>query len=103
LMNAKPRLVALLRSLRSRGLVFEYRSDEAVTWTAHPFLRARFRELLGCPAERVFDVAAGALGAGLETRPDTNPSDSIILDRCERLIEATRLAGREQEAFDLFW
>ena len=26
-----------------------------------------------------------------------------VLDRYERLIEATRLAGREQEAFDLFW
>ena len=103
LLNAKPRLVALLGSLRARGLVFQYRSDEAVTWTAHPFLRERFRELLGCPAERVFDVVAQALGAGLEKRPDTKPSDPATLDRYERLIEATRLAGREQEAFDLFW
>ncbi|MDP9191601.1 MAG: DUF4062 domain-containing protein [Acidobacteriota bacterium] len=103
LLNAKPRLVALLGSLRARGLVFQYQSDEAVTWTAHPFLRERFRELLGCPAERVFDVVAQALGAGLEERPDTNPSDPTTLDRYERLIEATRLAGREQEAFDLYW
>ena len=103
LLNAKPRLIALLGSLRARGLVFQYRSDEAVTWTAHPFLRERFRELLGCPAEQVFDAVAQALGAGLEKRPDTKPSDQTTLDRYERLIEATRLAGREQEAFDLFW
>src|SRR5206468_6095993 len=64
----------------ARGLVFQYQSDEAVTWTAHPFLRERFRELLGCPAERVFDTVAQALGAGLETRPDTKPSDSTTLD-----------------------
>jgi Domain of unknown function (DUF4062) len=103
LLKAKPRLVALLGSLRTRGLVFQYRSDEAVTWTAHPFLRERFRELLGYPAERVFDVVAEALGAGLEKRPDTNPSDPATLDRYERLIEAMRLAGREQEAFELYW
>jgi len=103
LVKAKPRLVALLGSLRARGLVFQYRSDEAVTWTAHPFLRERFRELLGCPAEQVFNVVAQALGAGLEKRPDTKPRDQSTLDQYERLIEATRLAGREQEAFDLYW
>ena len=85
LVNAKPRLVALLGSLRGRGLIFEYRSDAAVTWTAHPFLRERFRALLGCPAERVFDVVAEALGAGLERRPDTMPSEPAVLDRYERL------------------
>ncbi len=103
LLKAKPRLVALLGSLRARGLVFQYQSDEAVTWTAHPFLRERFRGLLGCPAERVFDVVAQALGAGLEKRPHTKPTDPATLDRYERLIEATRLAGREQEAFELYW
>jgi hypothetical protein len=103
LLKAKPRLIALLGSLRTRGLVFQYHSDEAMTWTAHPFLRERFRELLGCPAEQVFDIVAQALGAGLEKRPDTKPTDPTTLYRYERLIEATRLAGREQEAFDLFW
>ncbi|HEV7570745.1 MAG TPA: DUF4062 domain-containing protein [Thermoanaerobaculia bacterium] len=103
LLNARPRLVALLGSLRTRGLVFEYSSAEAVTWTAHPFLRERFRELLGCPTGQVFDVVAQALGAGLEKRPETKPSDQTTLDRYERVIEATRLAGREQEAFELYW
>jgi len=102
LLNAKPRLLVLLESLRMRGLVFQYRSDEAVTWTAHPFLRERFRELLGCSAEQVFNAVAQALGAGLERRPNTKPSDQTTLDRYERLIEATRLAEREQEAFDLY-
>ena len=103
LLNAGARLVALLRSLKGRGLVFEYRDEEGVTWTAHPFLRERFRGLLGCPAERIFDTVAEALGAGLEKHPDEKPSEPERLDRYERLIEATRLAGREQEAFDLFW
>jgi tetratricopeptide (TPR) repeat protein len=103
LLRAKPRLVALLNSLRARSLVFQYRSGATVTWTAHPFLRDSFRKLLGCPAERVFDVVARSLGAGLEERPDKHPTEPNVLDRYERLIEATRLAGREQEAFDLYW
>ncbi len=103
LLKAKPRLVALLNSLRDRGLVFQYSSDATVTWTAHPFLRERFRELLDCPPERVFDVVAQSLGAGLEKSPEAKSTDPTVLDRYERLIEATRLAGREQEAFDLFW
>ena len=58
--------------------------------------------LLGCPAEQVFDMMAEALGAGLERRPDTKPSEPAVLDRYERLIEATRLAGREEDAVYLF-
>jgi hypothetical protein len=103
LLKAKARLVTLLVSLKVRGLVFEYRSHTSMTWTAHPFLRERFRDLLECPAEKVFDVVARELGAGLEASPKTKPNDPSVLDRYERLIEATRLAGREQEAFDLFW
>ena len=102
LVNARPRLLALLNSLAARGLVFRYASPEAVTWTAHPFLRDRFRLLLDCPPEQVFAVVADALGAGLEKRPSTLPTEAAELDRYERLIEATRLAGREQEALDLF-
>jgi tetratricopeptide (TPR) repeat protein len=103
LVEAEPRLAALLGSLRERGLVFQYRDNATVTWSAHPFLREHFRDLLGCPQERVFEVVADNLGVGLEKRPDTKPRDPVVVDRFERLIEATRLAGREQEAFDLFW
>jgi Domain of unknown function (DUF4062) len=80
LLNAKARLVALLGSLRSRGLIFGYRTDASTIWTAHPFLRERFRALLGCPAESVFDVVAEALGAGVERRPDTMPSEPAVLE-----------------------
>jgi hypothetical protein len=103
LLNARPRLLGLLNSLEVRGLVFRYASPEAFTWTAHPFLRDRFRLLLGCPLEQVFSVVADALGAGLEKSPATKPSEPAELDRYERLIEAIRLAGREEEAFDLYW
>ena len=102
LANDRPRLLGLLNSLEVRGLVFCYASAEDNTWTAHPFLRDRFRQLLGCPAEQVYAVVADALGAGLDTRPDTYPSEPAELDRYERLIEATRLLGRVEEAFDLY-
>jgi hypothetical protein len=83
-------------------LVFAHRSDVDVTWSAHPFLRETFRQLLGCPVERVFDVVARSLGAGLDKRPRVRTRDPTMLDRYERLIEATRLAGREEEAYALF-
>lgn len=102
LVRARPRLLKLLSSLKARGLVFEYHSAASVTWTAHPFLRERFRELLGVPAEEVFDVVVQSLSGGLEKQPEKLPSEPNVLDQYERLIEATRLAGREEEAFDLF-
>jgi hypothetical protein len=103
LVDAKPRLLGLLGSLKERGLVFQYSASQSVTWTAHPFLRESFRTLLDCPAEQVFEVVAGALGAGLEAQPATKPSDPAVLDQYEQLVEAMRLSGREQEAFDIFW
>src|SRR5262249_5152715 len=36
-------------------------------------------------------------------RPESAPEHAATLDRYEQLIEATRLAGREREAFDLYW
>jgi hypothetical protein len=102
LVNARSRLLALLNRLAARGLVFRYASHEAVAWTAHPFLRDRFRLLLGCPPEQVFAVVADALGAGLEKLPITLPTEPAELDHYERLIEATRLAGREKGAFAIF-
>jgi tetratricopeptide (TPR) repeat protein len=100
--RARPRLFSLLCTLKARGLVFEYQTDSISTWTAHPFLRDRFGELLGCPPEKVFELVAAKLGTDLEKRPETKPSDPKVLDRYEELIEATRLAGREQDAFDLY-
>ena len=102
LVMARPRLLGLLNSLQERGLVFRYASPEDLTWTAHPFLRDRFRQLLGCRPEQVFEVVANALCTGLDTQPGSYPSDQAALDRYEQLIEAIRLTGRFREAFDLF-
>jgi tetratricopeptide (TPR) repeat protein len=104
LVNARPALTQLLARLRDRGLVFRYSTtDGTLTWTAHPFVRQRFAGLLGYPPEAVFEVVATRLGQGLEQRPERRPEDSALLDRYEQLIEATQLAGRVQEAFDLYW
>ena len=104
LADAKPALPRLLARLVERGLVFCYPgTDQTLTWTAHPFVRQRFAQLLGCPANEVFDAVAERLGQGLDQRPEHKPQDVASLDRYEQLIEATRLAGREQEAFDLYW
>lgn len=104
LSHAKPALARLLTRLVERGLVFRYSGAGGTdNWTAHPFVRERFAALLGCPKEAVFNVMARHVGRGLDVRPQTMPESPDMLDRYEQLIEATRLAGREQEAFDLFW
>jgi tetratricopeptide (TPR) repeat protein len=43
------------------------------------------------------------LAPSLEAKPATPPSEPAILDQYEFLIEQTLLAGRFQEAFDLYW
>ena len=95
LVKAKPRLVKLLNNLKARGLVFEYRGDTSVTWTAHPFLRERFRGLLGCPAEKVFDVVAqGARrGAGGAAGAQAQRSDLARSLRAADRGDAARGAG----------
>ncbi|WP_236580654.1 hypothetical protein [Rubrivivax sp. A210] len=104
LVNARPALARLLQRLVDRGLVFRYAAaDGTLNWTAHPFVRERFAALLGCPAAAVFDVVARRIGQGLEARPEKSPEAPAMLDRYEQLIEATRLAGRVQDSFDLYW
>lgn len=103
LVRARPRLAQLLERLRIRGLVFPYGTNETAIWTAHPFLREWFRDLLGAGVADVHAAVADSLGTTLERRPRSYPTDDTVLDRYEQLIEATRLAGRIQEAFDLYW
>ena len=105
LVNARPALPHLLARLVERGLAFRYTQPDqkTLTWTAHPFVRERFASLLACPASEVFGAVAERLGRGLEARPENKPQDVALLDRYEQLIEATRLAGRVQEAFELYW
>lgn len=104
LVDARPALPKLLQRLVDRGLVFRYAgNDQTLTWTAHPFVRERLAGLLGRPASEVFEAVAQRLGQGLQQRPENKPKDVTLLDRYEQLIEATRLAGRGQEAFELYW
>ena len=51
----------------------------------------------------IHEVVRAKLAPSLEARPAKRPTDAAMLDRYEALIEHTRLAGRTQEAFDLYW
>jgi tetratricopeptide (TPR) repeat protein len=96
-------LVKHLERLKGLGLVFRYETDRQVVYSAHPFLRDFFRNLLGTKAESVHESVRARLAPSLEARPLTKPTDPAILDQYELLIEQTLLAGRVQEAFDLYW
>ncbi len=96
-------LLRLARRLVERGLAFAYNRGTERIFTAHPFLRDWFRQLLGTRAATVHEAIRNALAPTLEARPASPPTDTEMLDRYEALIEHTRLAGEEQHAFDLFW
>jgi tetratricopeptide (TPR) repeat protein len=98
------RLLRLLEQLRDLGLVFRYDMPQGPAFTAHPFLRDYFRDLLGVTRpQEIHEVVRERLAPSLEGRPARKPTDRAMLDRYEALIEHTRLAGRTQEAFDLYW
>jgi tetratricopeptide (TPR) repeat protein len=96
-------LVQHLERLKALGLVFRYETDGQVVYSAHPFLRDFFRNLLGTKEASVHESVRARLAPSLEARPKTPPKDPAILDQYELLIEETLLAGRVQEAFDLYW
>jgi tetratricopeptide (TPR) repeat protein len=96
-------LVRLLERLRALGLVFRYETDRQMVYSAHPFLREFFRNLLGTKPESVHESVRSRLAPSLEARPSNPPRDAAILDQYELLIEQTLLTGRVQEAFDLYW
>lgn len=100
---ADHQLVSHLERLRGLGLVFCYKTDRQAVYSAHPFLREFFRNLLGTKPESVHESVRAKLAPSLETSPKTYPRDPAILDQYELLIEETLLAGRVQEAFDLYW
>ncbi len=96
------RLKRLLDQLRDLGLVFRYRTRHE-TFSAHPFLRDYFRDLLTVTKpEEIHEVVRTGLTPNLEARPMRLPTDPAVLDRYEVLIEHTRLAGRIREAVDLY-
>jgi tetratricopeptide (TPR) repeat protein len=95
-------LVKHLERLKALGLVFRYETDRKAVYSAHPFLREFFRNLLGTKPEAIHESVRAKLAPSLEARPETKPSDPAILDQYELLIEQTLLASRVQEAFDLY-
>ena len=100
---ADRQLVGLLERLRALGLVFRYETDGQIVYSAHPFLREFFRNLPGPKPESVHESVRSRLAPSLEARPSTKPREAAILDQYELLIEETLLAGRVQEAFDLYY
>lgn len=96
-------LVKHLQRLKALGLVFGYEADRQIVYSAHPFLREFFRGLLGARPESVHESVRAKLAPSLESRPSVKPGDTAILDQYELLIEQTLLAGKIQEAFDLYW
>jgi tetratricopeptide (TPR) repeat protein len=96
-------LVKHLERLKALGLVFRYVTDGQAVYSAHPFLREFFRNLLKTKPESVHESVRAKLAPSLEAQPKTSPSAPAILDRYELLIEQTLLAGRVQDAFDLYW
>jgi tetratricopeptide (TPR) repeat protein len=97
-----PGLAELLERLKKFGLVFGYETDRQINYSAHPFLREFFGDLLGTKAASVHESVRSRLAPSLDARPAETPKDPAILDRYEVLIEQTLLAGRVQEAFDLY-
>ncbi|MGB8657021.1 MAG: DUF4062 domain-containing protein [Candidatus Zixiibacteriota bacterium] len=96
------KLIGIAERLHKQGLVYTYLRGNTITYTAHPFLREYFRHLLGVPPEKIHEAVRSKLAVGLDARPKTKPRKAEILDRYERLIELCILAGRFQEAFQLY-
>jgi tetratricopeptide (TPR) repeat protein len=91
-----------LERLKSLGLVFRYETDQRAVYSAHPFLREYFRNLLTAKPETIHESVRARLAASFDLKSKTNPRDSAILDQYESLIEQTLLAGNAHEAFRLY-
>lgn len=96
------RLVVLLGKLVGRGLVFGYGTGIKKVYTAHPFIRDAFRARALVSEKDVHEAVRQRLAPTLEERPGEPSGESNILDQYELLIEHTRLAGKIQEASDLY-
>ncbi|MFC2140678.1 DUF4062 domain-containing protein [Acidobacteriota bacterium] len=96
------KLIRLAERLHHQGLVYTYKRQNLLTYTAHPFLREYFRDLLGVPPEKIHEAVRSKLAVGLDSKPETKPREPEILDRYEALIEHSILAGHVKEACYLF-
>jgi tetratricopeptide (TPR) repeat protein len=95
-------LVQLLERLNELGLVFRYEKDGQAVYSAHPFLREFFRNLLGTKPESVHESVRRKLARTVKVWRWSMPKDALELDQCELLIEETRLAGKVKRAFLLY-
>lgn len=108
-------LMRVLERLRGLGLIFRYGPPPDSTFTAHPFVRGFFVRLLALDdPRRMFEAVRSELSAalsvgrwkgrlGLIDAPDVHLTEPATLDRYERLIEVSLLAGRVADAYDLYW
>lgn len=96
------RLLRIAERLKTQGLIFSYKNNDTVVYTAHPFLRDYFRTFLGVKTENIHEVVKTNLAIGLDTKPENKPTDTATLDRYEQLIEHSILAGHFDEAYELF-
>jgi tetratricopeptide (TPR) repeat protein len=99
-------VLKLMERLRRLGLIFRYDAAGtagAARFTAHPFLRGFFAKLHGVSdPKQIHEAIRARLAAGVGYRPGEEPTEPAELDRYERLIEATALAGRVDDAFELY-
>lgn len=96
------KLLLIAERLRKQGLVYTYKKADSIMYTAHPFLREYFRTLLGVKPEDIHEAVRSKLAIGLDTRPESKPCETEILDKYEKLIEHSILSGHFHEACDLF-
>lgn len=95
-------LLTHLERLIALGVVFRYKKDKQTVYSAHPFLRDFFRNLLGTKPAVFHEAIRTRLAPSLAAKPKEIPRDPAILDQYELLIEQTRLAGHPADAFDLY-
>ena len=100
---SQAKLIRLADRLYHQGLVYTYKRQNLLTYTAHPFLREYFRDLLGVPPKKIHDAVRNKLAVGLERKPKTKPREPEMLDRYESLIEHSILAGYVKEACSLYF
>lgn len=96
------KLVMIAEKLKQQGLIYSYKNNNSILYTAHPFLRAYFKTLLGVKPEDIHEVVMNKLAIGLDTKPANQPTDTETLDRYEKLIEHSIWAGHNSDAYDLF-
>lgn len=94
-------LVQKLERLKDLGLVFRYESYQQMVFSAHPFMREFFGVFLRINPQSIHESVRSKLAPSLEAQPEA-PRDFKVLDQYELLIEETLLAGRFEEAFDLY-